>query len=157
MRKRIVNPAPQPGATPGDDWLDLEPIATVEVTSEDPAHPVEAALRGGTGAGWRAAGPGAQTVRLLFDAPQPLRRILLRFAEPARERTQELVLRWSAAEGEPLREIVRQQWTFSPGGSTGEVEDYAVELSGVRVLELTIVPDISGGDARASLAEWRLA
>ena len=157
MRKRIVTPAPQPGATPGDDWLDLEPIATVEVTSEDPAHPVEAALREGAGSGWRAAGPGAQTLRLLFDAPQPLRRILLRFEEPARERTQELVLRWSAAEGEPLREIVRQQWTFSPGGSTREVEDYAVELSGVRVLELTIVPDISGGDARASLAEWRLA
>lgn len=157
MRKRIVTPSPQPDSTPGDDWLDLEPIATVEVTSEDPAHPVEAALRGGAGSGWRAAGPGAQTLRLLFDAPQPLRRILLRFEEPARERTQEFVLRWSAAEGEPFHEIVRQQWTFSPGGSTREVEDYAVELSRVGVLELTVVPDISGGDARASLAEWRLA
>ncbi len=157
MRKRVITPAPQPGSPPDGEWLDLEPIATVEVTSEDPAHPIESALGAGDGAGWRAAGPGAQTIRLLFDAPQWLRRIRLRFVEPAVERTQEFVLRWSAGEGEPLHEIVRQQWTFSPGGSTRELEDYRVELSGVRVLELTVVPDIGGGGARASLAEWRLA
>ena len=34
---------------------------------------------------------------------------------------------------------------------------YAVELSAVRVLELIIVPDKSGGAARASLASLRLA
>jgi hypothetical protein len=32
-----------------------------------------------------------------------------------------------------------------------------VELEGVTVLELSITPDISGGDARASLAEMRVA
>ena len=34
---------------------------------------------------------------------------------------------------------------------------YRVELAGVTVLELAIVPDKSGGEARASLAQWRLA
>jgi hypothetical protein len=38
----------------------------------------------------------------------------------------------------------------------GETEDYAVDLSGVTVLELNIVPDTSGGDARASLLGLRL-
>ncbi|PYS76638.1 MAG: carbohydrate-binding protein, partial [Acidobacteria bacterium] len=53
--------------------------------------------------------------------------------------------------------VVRQQWNFSPHGSTREAEDYRVELNGVTQLELKIVPDRSGGDARASLAQLRLA
>jgi hypothetical protein len=37
---------------------------------------------------------------------------------------------------------VRQQWNFGPPNSVREVEEYRVELSGVTVLELVIVPDI---------------
>ncbi len=159
MPKRIV-PTPVASETEGG-WLDLERIAAVEVTSEDPAHPVEAALLtagpGSSSGGWRAGEPGPQLVRLRFDAPQRLRRIRLRIDETSRERTQELVLRWSADSGASFREIVRQQWTFSPPGTTREIEDYRVELAGVTVLELTIVPDIGGGAARASLEEMRLA
>ncbi len=156
MRKRIITSPQHLTSSPEEDWLDLEQIATVEISSEDPAHPIESALGFGPGSGWRAAGPGAQTIRLLFDSPRQLRRIRLHFVEPAFERTQEFSLRWSAEEGQSFREIVRQQWTFSPRGSTSELEDYRVELSGVRVLELSIIPDISGGRARASLAKWRL-
>jgi hypothetical protein len=136
--------------------VDLDRAAQAEVTSEDPDHPVESALIPGRGAGWRAAGPGPQTVRLRFGEPRRVRRVWLHFAEPAAARTQEFVLRWEA-DGRPAREVVRQQWTFSPGGSTREIEDYRVDLWGVTVLELTISPDISGGDARASLAELRVA
>ena len=89
--------------------------------------------------------------------PQRVRRIWLHFAETAAGRTQEFVLRWGTADGQPTREVVRQQWTFSPDGSTHETEDYRVDLWGVTVLELTISPDISGGEARASLAEMRIA
>jgi hypothetical protein len=137
--------------------MDLERVASVEITSEDRDHPVEAALIPGRGPGWRAAGPGAQTVRLRFDPPARVRRVRLHFAEPAAARTQEFALRWAAADGRPAREVVRQQWTFSPGGSTHETEDYRVDLSGVTVLELAITPDVSGGDPRASLAEFRVA
>jgi hypothetical protein len=56
-----------------------------------------------------------------------------------------------------FREIVRQQWNFSPPNTTREVEEYRVELSGVNVLELIIVPDISGGVAHASLKSLRLS
>jgi hypothetical protein len=138
--------------------LDLGQIARVEVTSEEPDHPVESALIPGTGLGWRAAESGEQTVRLLFDAPQSIRRIRLQFEEPMGQgRTQEFVLRWSPGGGQPYREIRRQQYNFSPPDVTSEVEDYAVELNDVAALELVITPDISGGFACASLAQLRLA
>src|SRR4030043_352705 len=42
-------------------------------------------------------------------------------------------------------------------GAAPEVEDYDVDLDAVTALELRIVPDISGGTARASLAQLRVA
>ncbi|PQP33751.1 carbohydrate-binding protein, partial [Desulfobacteraceae bacterium SEEP-SAG9] len=111
----------------------------------------------GRASGWRAAGPGKQTIRLLFDYPQRLQRIWLNFVETRTERTQEYVLRWSPDGGQSFREIVRQQWNFSPQGATSETEDLHVELPAVTVLELSIIPDISGGNAFASLAQLRLA
>jgi hypothetical protein len=81
----------------------------------------------------------------------------LLFQEEERERTQQFVLRWSSDRGQSYREIVRQQYNFSPPGTTSECEDYTVDLDGVTALELSIVPDIGGGATRASLAELRLA
>jgi hypothetical protein len=129
----------------------------VEVTSEDKDYPVESALVAGARRGWRASDSGTQTIRLIFDEPQRLKRISLIFEETETERTQEFVLRWSAGGGHSFREIVRQQWNFSSPDSIREVEEYQVELSDVTVLELTIVPDISGGTARASLKSLRLS
>ena len=71
-------------------------------------------------------------------------------------RTQEFVLRWSQGMEHSFQEIVRQEWNFSPHGSVREIEDYAVERTGVIVLELIIVPNKSGGEARASLRGFRL-
>lgn len=159
MRKRIIGSG---AATPSDisdegEWLDLEKIAAVEVSSEEPSHPIEAALGNEPSDGWRASFPGEQTIRLLFDAPQTLRRIYLIFAESNCERQQEFTLGWSAEQGHPMREIVRQQYHFSVNGSAREIEDYKVQLEGVRLLELKIIPDRSGGPAIATLARLRLA
>ena len=52
---------------------------------------------------------------------------------------------------------MRQQWNFSPQGTTREVEDYNVGLSDVTALELEIVPDQGRGEAHASLEQLRLA
>lgn len=157
MRKRILAPATPapPSAAPG--WLDLARVAEVELTSEDAAHPVESALRPEGGPGWRAAEAGRQVIRLRFDAPQRLRRILLVFHEHETARTQEFALRWSADGGRSYRDVVRQQYNFSPPGTTCEIEDYSVDLDGASALELGIVPDVGGAECRASLAEWRLA
>lgn len=157
MRKKIIGDEVAFKTTTGEKWLDLEQIARVEVTSEDPFHPIEGALIPGLEAGWRAAVPGEQTIRLLFDSPQKIARVHLEFFEEERERTQEFVLRWSPDQGESFREIVRQQYNFSPGGSSTQVEDYEVELAGVTTLELKIVPHVSGGDALASLRQFQVA
>ena len=157
MRKRIITPISQDAPHLDEGWLDLERAAVVEVTSEDKDYPVEAALVSGEMRGWRAGSPGTQTIRLIFDEPQRLMRIALVFEETETERTQEFVLRWSADKGLSFREIVRQQWNFSPPKTAREIEDYRVELSGVTVLELVIVPSISRGAARASLKSLRLS
>ena len=157
MRKRIIHQGAEEISPAEQHWLDLERVAQVEITSEDPAHPIESALRPDSGPGWQAAGPGEQTIRLLFDAPLRLKQIRLVFHEDQHARTQEFVLRWSADGGQSYREIVRQQYTFSPPGTTREVEDYIFGLDGATILELRIVPDISGGNVRASLAGLYLA
>ena len=157
MRKRIINQGVEGVSTADKNWLDLEGLAQAEVSSEDAAHPIESALIPNTGSGWRAAQPGKQTVRLLFDKPQKIRSIRLVFQENEQERTHEFVLRWSPDSGQSYREIARQQYNFSPPGTTRELEDYTVELDGLTMLELVIVPDIGGGSARASLAQLRLA
>jgi hypothetical protein len=59
-------------------------------------------------------------------------------------------------DGKASIEIVRQQWNFSPGGSTTELEDHMVNLPHVSALELAIRPDISRSDAVATLASWRV-
>ena len=157
MRKRLIDSTPESIRTRGEGWLDIESAAVVEVTSEDPDCPVESAFVSGDARGWRAAAPGSQTIRLVFDQPQMLKCISLVFEENETARTQEFVLRWSADGGSSVKEIVRQQWNFSPPDSIREVEEYQVELSSVTVLELVINPNIGGGVARASVKNLRLS
>jgi hypothetical protein len=138
-------------------WLDLEQLAAVELTSEDAYYPVENALVPGGQREWRAQHAGTQGIRIIFDEPQRLRRIRLLFSESQAERTQEFVLSWSSDNARSFHPVVRQQWNFSPEGSTVEAEDYRVDLAGVTALDLRITPDVRGGDAIASLTEWRVA
>jgi hypothetical protein len=153
MRKRIVESGAMGAADAG--WLNLSEIATVEVTSEQEAFPIEAVFNRGVGPGWRASRSGEQVIRVIFDQPVSIDTIRLRFEESERERTQAFTLSWCPASGS-CREIVRQQWNFSPGGSTTEIEDYRVRLEAVSSLELKVQPDITGKDAVATLAIWRV-
>jgi hypothetical protein len=158
MRKRVVPRLQQDAVLADEDWLHVEGLAEVEVTSEALAYPVECALLPEPSAGWRAGGPGPQTIKLHFRPPQRLTRIWLTFVESERERTQQYTLRWSSDYGESFHEIVRQQWNFSPHGATREIEDHYVNLPSVAILELKIIPDIRvETKAVASLAQWRLA
>ena len=155
MRKRILTPTRE-NQSRAEGRLDLEQAAIVEITSEDKNYPVESAFVSGRTRGWRAAESGAQAIRLVFDHPRKLKRISLVFEENESTRTQEFVLRWSS-DGNSFREIVRQQWTFSPPSTVREIEEYQVDLPDVAVLELNIVPCINGGPARASLTSLRLS
>jgi hypothetical protein len=134
MRKRLITPTAETIRTRGEGCLDVERAAVVEFTSEDKDYPVESMFASGDARGWRAASPGSQTIRLVFDRPQKLRCISLVFEEKEMTRTQEFVLRWSPDGGSSTKEIVRQQWNFSPPNSIREIEEYQVDLSGVTVL-----------------------
>ena len=99
MRKRLIARTPATVQARDEPWLDLEHAATVEVVSEDKDFPIESALSIEPRQGWRAAEPGVQTIRLVFDEPQELKRISLVFEEDEVTRTQEFVLRASSNPG----------------------------------------------------------
>ena len=157
MRKTILTP----DSTTHDDtaeagWLDLDALATIEITSEDPDHPIERALvPGEVAGGWRAALPGEQTLRVRFDAPRSITRIAMFFEDARRTRTQELALAWSS-DGETFRELLRQRWNFSPEGSTREHEDVRVQLEAVKALQLTLRADVTDAAMLASLERLRV-
>jgi hypothetical protein len=161
MRKRLIRDVESlvesRKAVAVTKWLDVIAIAQVEISCEDEGNPIESALTPGADGEWCAAAAGEQIIRLVFDTPQAIRRIHVMIEERERFRTQEYVFRWSDNIGGALREICRQQWNFSPTGSTREVENHSVDLRNVAVLELSIKPDISGGDARARLSKLRIA
>ena len=158
MRKQKIRPGAQGNAAADHaTWLDVGSLAQIDVTSQDTGHSIEAALIKDADTRWRARYPGRQMIRLRFDKPQKLSRIRLVFDEDQLDRIQEFVLRWSPDGGVSYWEIVRQQYSFSPPDNCQELEDYVVELDGLTILELDIIPDISDGEALASLAQLRLA
>src|SRR5947207_13962754 len=109
MRKRFVTQNPATVQARGEGGLDLEHAATVEVTSEDKDFPIESSLSIERGQGWRAAEPGPQTIRLVFEKPQEVRRVSLIFEEDERMRTQGFVLRASSNPGGTFRAVVRHE------------------------------------------------
>ncbi len=155
MRKTILGHEDHSATFSSNEWLGVEAIAGIGVTSEADDAPVENALYPDRDTGWRAGEPGPQIIRITFGGPTNIRHIQLAFRESQFARTQEFTLRCTVAGGE-WREVARQQWTFSPQGSTEEVEDYRVTLDDVVVLELAIIPDISSGGVHASLVRLRI-
>ena len=158
LRKQIIGTTPGEAiATTGE--TDIAAVATVLVTSEDPAHPVDHAFDGHRGPGgtcWVAGEPGEQTVILAFDAPQAIRRVALEVEEPGVARTQELQLAASTDGGRTYREVLRQEYNFSPPGTTFEREDWAVQAEGVTHLRLQIRPDKGGKPCRATITSLNL-
>jgi len=143
MRKRIIARPHSHLLSKG--WLDLESTASVEVTSENNSFPIESALLQQDKGGWRAAELGVQTIRLIFDQPQRVRRISVVFEETEPNASKNFTLRWSSDRGSSFREIVRQHGNFSSPDATRETEDYNVDLSNVTLLELIIDPDKGNG------------
>ena len=153
LRKHIVKAPPslsvlEPGA------LDIAATATVQVTSEDSAHPIDNVFdhrRGPGGSRWVAAEPGEQTLILAFDTPQIIHQTILEVEEPEVSRTQELLLSVSHDGGRTYRELRRQEYNFSPPGTTFEREAWTVRAEGVTHLQLWMKPDKGGKPCRATL------
>ncbi len=158
MRKTIINKTVENRLSSDLDFLDLERLAQVEVTSECPQYPIESALLliDNSEAGWQAATAGEQVIRIIFDQPRTIEHIALMFEELQQSRTQEFVLLWLMDNEAVYREILRQQYHFSPPNTRYETEHYKVRLNQLKALELRIIPDISGGEACAKLKQLRL-
>ena len=140
--------------------ISIADVATVQVTSEDAAHPIDNAFdhnRGPGGSRWIAGGPGEQTVILLFDSPQTIRKIGVEIEELAVSRTQELALSVSSDGGRTYRELVRQEFNFSPPGTSFERELWSPSAGAVTHLRLDIKPDKGGRVGRATLTSLTLA
>jgi hypothetical protein len=153
LRKQILKEHPA-APVPTVGAIDIAAVATVLVTSESPDHPVDHAFddrRGPGGSRWIAGETGEQTLILAFDTPQTIRQVTLEVEEPEVTRTQEVHLATSCDGGQTYRELRRQEFNFSPPGTTFEREDWTVMVEGVTHLRLVIKPDKGGKPCRATL------
>ncbi|WP_169977220.1 haloacid dehalogenase type II [Tautonia rosea] len=158
LLKKILDPQEHPPETSGR-VIDLAAEAAVRVTSEDPEHPIDHAFDDSEGPGgsrWIAGTPGEQTLILAFDAPQGITRVALEVEERNVARTQDLQLALSTDGGQTYREVLRQEYGFSPTGSTFEREDWEVRADRVTHLRLVIRPDKGGRPCRASITTLAL-
>jgi hypothetical protein len=139
--------------------LNLATCATIHYSSEDSRYPIEHLIDESSGIGasrWASARWDAtEQIILEFDEPQHISRIVFEVEEAQLERTQEIVAEYSADRGETYRQTFVQEYTFSPGGSTYQRESLNVELCGVTLLRLTIVPN-KGGSGKATITSLRL-
>ena len=150
IRKKVIDKRERPE----EGWLDLSQCAAFEVTSEESGSPLENALSPDEKK-WIAASPGVQTIRITFDEPQNISQVFLLFEETVNPRSQEFVLSWQQLGQPAWQEIARQQFNFSPPGTTIERETFTVSLQRASALELSITPERSGG-GRASLTQLRI-
>jgi hypothetical protein len=157
MRKQILEH--QPGTGIQTEGIPVAEIATVLVTSETVDHPVEHVFdsqRGPGGSRWIAEEPGEQTLILAFDVPQTFRKVTLEVEEAAVSRTQELVLAVSNDGGQTYRELVRQEYNFSPPATAFEREEWKVSADMVTHVRLWIKPDKGGKSCMATLTSLTL-
>lgn len=139
--------------------IDIAACATIAYSSEDPAHPVEHMLDGDTGPGaTRWISVRLDTVEHIvveFDQPQAISRLAYEVEEAERERTQEVHVEVSEDGGRTYRQILVQEYTFSPQGATYQREEQRFNLRQVTHLRLTIVPN-KNGSGTATLTTLRL-
>ncbi len=153
LRKHILAQCPTALASLREE-KDIAALATVLVTSEAADHPIDHAFdtrRGPGGSRWAAAVPGEQILILAFDTAQTIRGVTLEVEELEVSRTQELELSLSSDGGQTYRELRRQEYTFSPPGTTFEREDWVVTAEGITHLRLRITPDKGSKPCRAIL------
>jgi hypothetical protein len=79
-----------------------------------------------------------------FDRQQSISRLIYEVEETERERTQEVQIEASIDGGQTYRQVLVQEFTFSPRGATHQREDLRVDLHDVTHLRLVITPHKHG-------------
>ena len=158
LRKRRLEDDAATSARAADE-IDIAGCATIAYSSEHPGYPIEHMLDGRSGPGatrWISARPDTiEHIVVEFDRPQPISRLVYEVEEAMRERTQEVRVEVSEDGGRTYRQILVQEYTFSPGGATYQREDQRFNLPQTSRLRLTIVPN-KNGSGTATLTLLRL-
>lgn len=131
---------------PGE--LDIAGLAEFAYSSEDSAQPLEHLMDGRRGPGgtrWASARPNTtERIVLAFDPAQRISGLSYEVEERCEERTQEVRVEVSADHGHTYRQVLVQEYTFSPQGATFQHEDLRFDLPGITHLRLTIFPNKRG-------------
>src|SRR6185437_5631179 len=108
------------------------------------------------GTRWASARPDAtEYIVLEFDHVQRVSRIIYEVEERQQQRTQQVRVEVWSDRDRAYRQVLAQDYTFSPQGATFEHEDVQLELSAITHMRLTIVPN-KGGSGVATLTSLRL-
>jgi F5/8 type C domain len=156
VRKRLL--PKEEGATPAAPTgeIDIASHAVLGYTSEDPDHPIENLIDGRGGTFWAGAKPNTtERIVVEFDQPQTVSCMIYEVEECSCERTQEVRVEASSNGGRSFRQVLVQEYTFSPAGATFQREVQRLNLPSITHLRLTIVPDKSGSGT-AKLNSLRL-
>src|SRR6266550_1093877 len=146
--KTLVTRTPTTVQARGEGWLDLEHAAMVEVTSQDKDFLIESSLSIEPRQGWRSAEPRSQTIRLIFDQPQELKRISLVFEDDEitifSQRDHFRLLSSHHVQKGPA---FPHPMDVSIDGSTGEVRVRSTEngKDKVQTKHLDLPPDLANG------------
>lgn len=155
LRKKIISSVTAGAAIPDPaNTIDIIRNAEVIATSESESCPLDNIVDGSTGPGssqWEAGSTGAQTLIFKFDVPQNITGIDYEIEEREVARTQEVCFDVSIDSGAHFREILRQEYNFSPNGSTYQREELKLDIPQVTELKMTIKPDKGNHECRAKL------
>lgn len=157
IRKRLLEDARLLPATSRAE-LNVPAGATIAYSSEEPAHPVDCMFDGRDGPGgtyWESARENTtETLLIEFDRRQTISRLIFEVEERERARTQEVRLEVSCDGGGSFRQLLVQEFVFSPRGATFQREDLRLGIEDASHIRLTIVPNKSGS-GRARLTSLR--
>lgn len=158
MRKRLMNEQISEYGG-GRGRVDVASLASFRFSSEDPNHPLDHLIDGCCGrGGTRWAGAQADTtecIELEFDPAQEISRLIYEVEESRVERTQQVRVEISTDRGRIYRQVLAQDFNFSPHGATFQREEIGLDAGPVTHVKLTIVPS-KGGSGVATLTSLQL-
>lgn len=158
MRKRQIDEL-GPAAAPAEGEIDCTHAASISYTSEEKGHPIDCLFDGHCGPGaprWLSGrADSVERLVLAFDEPTSISRLMYEVEETECPRTQEIRLEVSHDHEHTYRQVLVQEYAFSPRGATFQKEDVRMEAQRVTHLRIVVVPNKSGS-GRASLTSLRL-
>lgn len=158
MRKRLMSEQVSDCAG-GQGRIDIAGLASFRFSSEDPKHPLDHLIDGCCGRGaTRWAGAQADTtecIELEFEPAQEISRLIYEVEESGVERTQQVRVEISTDQGRIYRQVLAQDYNFSPCGATFQREEIDLNARPITNVKLTIVPN-KGGSGVATLTSLQL-